>query len=133
MPRMNKKTFAVLAIAFLLAWITGKYLLSPAKPFLLGTGLALAAEPVTRRLSGKLPRPAAAAIGVSLALVLLSTLLVLLSFRSSSSGVSFMPEVSAVMVTMAQPPEGMVWLMVRILVVYSAKVLRIPERTPGSS
>ena len=79
MPRFHKKSLAFLAGAFLITWLGGKYLLPPAMPFLLGTGLALTAEPVTRRLSGKLPRTAAAAIGVTLALVLLGTLLVLLS------------------------------------------------------
>ena len=40
-----------------------------------------------------------------------------------------MPEVSAVMVTMAQPPEGMVWLMVRMLVV--GKGLEDPGEDTG--
>ena len=79
MPHFNKKTLVTLAAVFLLAWMAGKYLLPPAMPFLLGTGLALLAEPVTRRLSSKIPRPAAAGIGVTLALVLLLSLLVLLS------------------------------------------------------
>lgn len=79
MLQFNKKTFVLLAAAFLLAWVTGKYLLPPAMPFLLGLGLALAAEPVTGRLSARLPRPAAAAIGVTLALVLMGALVVLLS------------------------------------------------------
>ena len=79
MRPFDKKTLLTLAAAFLLAWLTGKYLLPPAMPFLLGAALALAAEPVTGRLGARLPRAAAAGIGVSLALVLLGTLLVLLS------------------------------------------------------
>lgn len=79
MPHFNKKSFVILAAAFLLAWVAGKYILPPAMPFLLGWGLALAAEPVTRRLGTKIPRPTAAAVGVTLALVILGALVVLLS------------------------------------------------------
>ena len=79
MLRFNKKTFAVLAGAFLLAWLGLRYLLPLVMPFLLGAGLALAAEPLVRRLCGKLPRGAATAIGVTLALILLGGLLVMLT------------------------------------------------------
>lgn len=79
MPHFSKKAFAVLTGVFLCAWLAGKYLLGPAMPFLLGCGLALTAEPVTRRLCPRLPRPAAAAIGVTLTLLLMGTLLVCLS------------------------------------------------------
>lgn len=79
MSHFNKKAFFTLAGAFVLAWFAGKYLLGPAMPFLMGTALALAAEPVTRRLSTRLPRPGAAAIGVTLALILLGTGVVLFS------------------------------------------------------
>ena len=79
MLQFNKKFFTHLAATFFLAWGIGKYLLPPATPFLLGLGLALAAEPVTGRLSRKLPRSGAVAVGVTLALVLLGALVVLLS------------------------------------------------------
>ena len=51
----------------LLFWVGGKVLLPLCFPFLLGTGLALAAEPAVRLLSGRLhlPRPLAAGIGVT--------------------------------------------------------------------
>ena len=79
MLRFNKKSITTLAGAFLLVWLGLKYLLPLVKPFLLGTALALAAEPVARRLSGKLPRAAASAIGILLALILLGGGLVLLT------------------------------------------------------
>ena len=66
------KGFFAFILLFLI-WVTGKFLLPFLFPFLLGTGIALAAEPVVRlgctRL--KLPRGAAAGVGVSLTLVLL--------------------------------------------------------------
>ena len=79
MLRFNKKTFAALAGAFALAWLALKYLLPLAMPFLLGAALALAAEPLVRLLSRRLPRAAAAAIGVTTALVLLTAVLILLT------------------------------------------------------
>lgn len=50
-------------------WLGVKYLLPVALPFLLGAALAVAAEPMVRPLSAKLPRGAAAGIGVTAALV----------------------------------------------------------------
>ena len=79
MLRFNKKSFAALAGAFLLAWLALKYLLPLAMPFLLGGALALAAEPLVRWLSRKLPRTAAAAIGITAALILTGALLILLT------------------------------------------------------
>ena len=62
----------------LLIWLFIRYLLPVALPFLLGAGLALAAEPMTRLLCGRvrLPRPAAA--GISVTAVFLGLTLVLL-------------------------------------------------------
>ena len=63
----------ILLGAFFAAWLGIKYLLPVLLPFLLGTGIALAAEPMVataeRRL--KLPRALAAGIGVTLTLILL--------------------------------------------------------------
>lgn len=72
-----KKILSLLVI-FIVLRLTARYVLPLAFPFLLGTGLALAAEPavhlLTRRLS--LPRAAAAGIGVTVAFAAI-TLLVL--------------------------------------------------------
>ena len=78
MLSLNKKTISLLLIGFLLFWLGIKFLLPIVLPFLLGSFLALAAEPIVKRLSGKLPRPAAAAIGVSATLILLICTLILL-------------------------------------------------------
>jgi len=63
----------ILLGSFFAVWLGVKYLLPVLLPFLLGTGIALAAEPVVataeRRL--KLPRAIAAGIGVALTLILL--------------------------------------------------------------
>ena len=63
----------------LLFWLGGKFLLPLCFPFLLGTGLALAAEPAVKLLSGRLhlPRPVAAAIAVTAVSVGLTLLLLL--------------------------------------------------------
>ena len=73
-----KKIFPLLAGALLL-WLSAKYLLGPAMPFLLGAALALMAEPLVSALGKhlKLPRGISAGIGVSLTLGLL--LLVLMT------------------------------------------------------
>ena len=75
---VHKVFFAFILLFFL--WLAGKYLLPFLFPFLLGTGIALAAEPVVRfgRNRLKLPRGAAAGIGVSLTLVLLFGLVLFL-------------------------------------------------------
>lgn len=68
------------AIALLAVWLGVKYLLPVLLPFLMGTLLALAAEPVVRLGTRRfhLPRAAAAGVGVSLTLVLLAGILSLL-------------------------------------------------------
>lgn len=78
MSSINKKSILVLVIAFALVWLGIKYLLPVVLPFFLGALLALAAEPVVRFLSRKLPRAAAAAIGVAATLVLLTCIILLL-------------------------------------------------------
>lgn len=68
------------AVFFLLLFLTTRYLLGLAGPFLLGAGLALAAEPLVNLLCRKLrlPRTAAAAIGVSMAFSLTALLILAL-------------------------------------------------------
>lgn len=58
-------------------WLGLKYLLPVLLPFLLGAVIALGAEPAVRLATGRLrlPRPAAAVLGVSLSLVLLGSLI----------------------------------------------------------
>ncbi len=80
MPRPSAKKLLTLSGAFVLVWLGGKYLLPIVLPFLLGTLLALSAEPAVRFLESRLHlrRTAAAVLGVAVTLVLLSALLVLL-------------------------------------------------------
>lgn len=74
-----KKYFSVL-LFFLSAWLSLKYLLPLFFPFVLGLGLALAAEPMvaflTRRVG--LPRSVSAGIGVSMTFLFLTGVLLLL-------------------------------------------------------
>lgn len=79
MLNLNKKTIFLLLIGFLLIWVGVKFLIPILLPFLLGTLLAFAAEPMVRRLSKKIPRPAATAIGVTTTLILLICVLILLT------------------------------------------------------
>lgn len=77
-PKVKK--ILVLLLGAGAAWLGGRYLLLLAMPFLLGGGLALAAEPGVRFLSGKLrfPRSAAAGIGVGAVFALLCALVTML-------------------------------------------------------
>lgn len=79
MPYFNKKSIFTLVGAFFTVWLVLKYLFPLAAPFLLGGLLAIAAEPLVKPLSRKLPRPAASALGVLATLVLLLAILVLLT------------------------------------------------------
>lgn len=74
-----KKTVSLLTV-FLSAWLSARYLLPLFSPFLLGTALALAAEPMTNFLSRRLhvPRPVSAGIGISTAFCFLTMLILLL-------------------------------------------------------
>lgn len=72
--------FPVLLLAFFLVWLAIRFVLPLFSPFLLGTLLALSAEPMVRFLQKKLhvPRTVSAGIGVSIAFSLLSMLLLCL-------------------------------------------------------
>lgn len=65
---MNLSSFKkplLMIVAFAALWLGIKYLLPIALPFLLGLGIALAAEPLVRRVSLRLPRGVASGVGVS--------------------------------------------------------------------
>lgn len=74
----SKRAGKILALGVVL-WICGKYVLPCVLPFLLGAGLALAAEPAVGFLTGKcnVPRAAASGVGVSSLFALLCTVLIL--------------------------------------------------------
>lgn len=80
MSRTVLRKFISLLLLFLAAWLGFRFLLPVALPFLLGALVAAGAEPLVklciRRLH--LPRGAAAGVGVSATLLLLTALLVLL-------------------------------------------------------
>lgn len=73
-PSYAKKPLILIA-AFALLWLGVKYLLPVALPFLLGAALAVAAEPLVGKVSSRLPRAAAAGIGVTATLVGLGAVL----------------------------------------------------------
>ncbi len=79
MPHMNKKNIPFLLAGLGLAWVSIRFLLPLLLPFLLGSVLALAAEPMVSRLSRKIPRAAATAIGVAATLLLLASILVFIT------------------------------------------------------
>ena len=78
MGRSYKKLFSILSV-FLAVWFSIRYLLPLVFPFLLGTALALTAEPVVRFLCRSLhiPRPLSAGLGVTMTFVCLTILLLL--------------------------------------------------------
>ena len=71
----------ILALSMIFLWLSVSYLLPISLPFLLGTGLALLAEPMVRLLSQKchFQRPVACTIGVSAVFLLSATVLALLT------------------------------------------------------
>lgn len=75
----SPKLFSVLSV-FLLVWLTIRFLLPLFSPFVLGTLLALSAEPMVGFLHKKLriPRSVSAGIGVSMAFSLLAMVLLCL-------------------------------------------------------
>lgn len=79
MPRPVYRKLRNICLTFFAVWLIMRFLMPLLLPFLLGAALALAAEPVVSFWSKKchLPRGAAAGLGVSSTLVLLSALLVL--------------------------------------------------------
>lgn len=92
---VQKGFFALLFL--ILVWLGGKLLLPFAFPFLLGTGLALAAEPGVRLGTDRLrlPRGLAAGLGVSLTLVLLGAIVLFLgslAVRELGSLANHVPE-----------------------------------------
>lgn len=68
MPPFFKKILSLAAV-FAGLWLGVRYVLPVALPFLLGAGLALAAEPLVRRLTARFPRGVAAGAGVTAALL----------------------------------------------------------------
>lgn len=74
------KKMVSLLLVFLTVWLGLRYLLPLVSPFLLGTALALAAEPMVSFLSKRahVPRPVSAGIGVSMAFCFLAMLLLLI-------------------------------------------------------
>lgn len=68
MPPIFKKILS-LAVVFVGLWLGVRYVLPVALPFLLGAALALAAEPLVRRLTVRFPRGVAAGVGVTAALL----------------------------------------------------------------
>ena len=94
----TRSILRVVAVCFFL-WIGGKLLLPLCFPFLLGTGLALAAEPGVRFLCGRLHlrRGMAAGIGVTLAFLGIALLaLLVLAFLVRELGVlaGILPDLS---------------------------------------
>lgn len=77
--RPSTKTIFTFLSAFLAAWLGIRYLLPLTLPFLLGTGLALTAEPMVSFFCKHMrtPRPIAAGIGVSMAFCCIALLLLL--------------------------------------------------------
>ena len=80
MSRPAFRKIIILFAAFFAIWLFLRYLLPVSLPFLLGGGLALAAEPLVDFLSGKLRirRGFATGIGISMAFALLVLLLMIL-------------------------------------------------------
>ena len=78
--RSGTRKFISLLGIFLAVWLSVRFLLPLGFPFLLGTALALAAEPLVRFLRQRvhLPRAAASALAVSSVFLLLSILTLLL-------------------------------------------------------
>ncbi|MDY4489592.1 MAG: sporulation integral membrane protein YtvI [Candidatus Faecousia sp.] len=78
--RSGTRKFISLLGIFLAVWMSVRFLLPLGFPFLLGTALALAAEPLVRFLRQRvhLPRAAASALAVSAVFLLLSILTLLL-------------------------------------------------------
>ena len=78
MSRLLFRNLTLVLGIFLAVWLGFRFLLPIGLPFLLGGLLAIAAEPTVRLLSKKLPRAVASGVGVSVALVLIGSVLFLL-------------------------------------------------------
>lgn len=75
--RPGNPKISSIVLAFILVWLAIRFFLPLFSPFVLGTLLALSAEPMVRFLHKKLhvPRPVSAGIGVSMAFTLLAMVL----------------------------------------------------------
>ena len=94
---MSNRTQNVIfyAVCIVLAYFGARYLLPVLMPFLLGAGLALAAEPLVALLGRKLPRGAATGMGVTLTfaiLALIVTVLCALAVRELGILAAALPE-----------------------------------------
>ena len=78
MENLTVKKYFFLALAFFGLWAAVRYALPLVLPFVLGLGIALAAEPLVKLCRRRLPRWACAALGVTATLVMVLTLLTLL-------------------------------------------------------
>lgn len=78
--RPGTRTILTILALFFTVWLTLRFLLPLFSPFLLGAGLALAAEPMVTFLQRKarVPRPVSTGIGVTMAFCFLAMLLLLL-------------------------------------------------------
>ena len=89
MERIFKNKWVMLGLFGLGLWLGVKYLLPLLLPFVIGSLLALAAEPVVRLASRKMKRPLATGVGIGATLVLLGCVVVLVGAfavnRASSS------------------------------------------------
>ena len=70
----KNRTYFLWGASVLAVFLAVRYLLPLFLPFLLGAGLALAAEPLVSLLSRRLPRSASAGIGVTITFILLCLL-----------------------------------------------------------
>lgn len=77
LARNTSKIYITATLGVLALWAFARWGLPVLLPFLLGAGLALAAEPMVGRFSRRMPRAAAAGLGVTMVLALLLSLLVL--------------------------------------------------------
>lgn len=74
MASSSLKKILTAAAVFGAVWLGVKYVLPVALPFLLGAGLAFAAEPLVGRLAKRFPRGLAAGVGVSATMVAMGAL-----------------------------------------------------------
>lgn len=95
------KQTILLFLSALAVWIGLRWLLPLAFPFLMGAAMAMAAEPGVRFLARKLPRSAAAGIGVSgvfLAICTLVTVLLAFLFRELGLLAGILPDMERTVV-----------------------------------
>ena len=121
--RSGTKFLFILSLFFLFLWILLHWFLPFAFPFLLGTVLALSAEPMVKLLCQKLhfPRGAGSGVGVSLAFLLLSALIlgiIALLFRELQALGTVLPDLEQAALSGLSLLRD--WL------------LSLAERTPGT-